>query len=62
MNGAEDTACEKHFTPPDEVPQPICSTLGKHYIHNPQGNACVKCKYYMQWFRWDYGEHKYIPL
>jgi len=40
----------------------MCSILGKHYIENPQGNICAKCKYCGQWFRWDYGEHRYIPL
>lgn len=48
--------------PTDIVPPPICSVLGRHYINNPEGNTCVKCKHCMQWFRWDWGEHKYIPL
>lgn len=62
MGTPEDVAAEKYFTPPGETSEPICSTLGKHYIDNPEGKTCAKCKYCMQWFRWDYGKHKYIPL
>ncbi len=44
------------------IPPPICSILGKHYIDNPQGNACVKCKHCDQWFRWDWEKQKWILL